>query len=72
MSRKVVIRNENTVDEKYSSPTFEDILDGLSGATIFSSLDLQAGYHQVRMHPRDKHKTTFTFVIMNLPECLSG
>lgn len=53
--------NENTVDEKYPIPRFEDILDRLSGATVFSTLDLKAGYHQIRMHPDDQHKTAFTF-----------
>ncbi|MGR0227413.1 reverse transcriptase family protein, partial [Klebsiella pneumoniae] len=53
--------NENTVDEKYPIPRFEDILDRLSGATVFSTLDLKAGYHQIKMHPRDQSKTAFTF-----------
>lgn len=53
--------NENTVDEKYPIPRFEDILDRLSGARIFSTLDLKAGYHQIRMHPRDRCKTAFSF-----------
>lgn len=53
--------NELTVDEKYPLPRFEDILDRMSGATVFSTLDLKAGYHQIRLHPRDQHKTAFTF-----------
>lgn len=53
--------NDNTVDERYPIPRFEDILDRLSGATIFSTLDLKAGYHQIKMHPKDRHKTAFTF-----------
>ncbi|MGR0317717.1 reverse transcriptase family protein, partial [Klebsiella pneumoniae] len=53
--------NENTCDETYPIPRFEDILDRLSGATMFSTLDLKAGYHQIRMHPPDQHKTAFSF-----------
>lgn len=53
--------NENTMEEKYSIPRFEDILDKLSGATIFNTLYLKGGYHQIRMQPRDQHKTAFSF-----------
>ena len=35
------------------------MLNELYGAASFTKLDLQAGYHRVRVNPLDIHKTTF-------------
>ncbi len=50
--------NQVTVKDKYPLPRIDDLLSRLQGAR-FSSLDLQSGYHQVRIADEDVPKRAF-------------
>ncbi|KAJ9526428.1 hypothetical protein QJQ45_009905 [Haematococcus lacustris] len=51
--------NKLTLRDQYPLPRIDDLFDRLSGCSVFSSLDLQAGYHQIRITPEDVPKTAF-------------
>ncbi|KAJ9524507.1 hypothetical protein QJQ45_019534 [Haematococcus lacustris] len=51
--------NKLTVRDRYPLPRIDDLFDRVQGKTVFSSLDLQSGYHQIRITPEDVPKTAF-------------
>lgn len=53
--------NKRTKTERYPLPRLEEMLDKMAGAKVFSTLDLKAGYHQIRMSENDMEKTAFQF-----------
>jgi transposase InsO family protein len=68
--------NDLTKKDVYPLPRIDDCLDALSGSTWFSTFDLRAGYHQVRVAEEDRDKTSFatregTFQFRKMPFGLS-
>ncbi|PIK58620.1 hypothetical protein BSL78_04463 [Apostichopus japonicus] len=51
--------NHKTIKDAYPIPRIDESLDALHGAKWFSTIDLLAGYHQVAVDEKDKHKTSF-------------
>ena len=51
--------NKITVKNKFPMPRIDDLLDNVAGATHFSTLDLAAGYHQLKLQESDVPKTAF-------------
>ena len=51
--------NKVTVKNRYPLPRIDDLFDQMKGATIFSKIDLNSGYHQLHIKEADIHKTAF-------------
>jgi len=51
--------NSGTVKNRYPLPRVDDLLDKLKGSAVFSSVDLQQGYNQIRIADSDIPKTAF-------------
>jgi hypothetical protein len=52
--------NAVTVKNKYPLPRIDILFDQLTGARVFSKVDLHSGYHQIKIYPEDIPKTAFS------------
>ena len=46
--------------ERYPIPTIDEVIAEMNGATRFSKIDLNKGYHQLELHPESRPITVFT------------
>jgi hypothetical protein len=51
--------NTATKKDPYSLPFTDEVLDSVAGHKMYSFLDGFSGYHQIKINPEDRHKTTF-------------
>ena len=51
--------NRVTVKNKYPLPRIDDLFDQLTGAAVFSKIDLRSRYHQLKIKKEDVPKTAF-------------
>ena len=51
--------NAVTLRDQYPLPLIDDIFDQVVGCAVYSTLDLRAGYHQIKMAEEDIPKTAF-------------
>jgi hypothetical protein len=52
--------NDVTIKNKYPLPKIDDLFDQLTGAQVFSKIDLRTGYHQLKICATYIPKTAFT------------
>ncbi|GKC91772.1 putative reverse transcriptase domain-containing protein [Tanacetum coccineum] len=51
--------NKLMVKNRYPLPRIDDLFDQLQGSSVYSKIDLQSGYHQLRVREEDILKTAF-------------
>lgn len=51
--------NNVTIKNKYPLPRIDDLFDQLKGAVVFSKIDLQSRYHQLKIKESDVPKIAF-------------
>ncbi|GKB88307.1 putative reverse transcriptase domain-containing protein [Tanacetum coccineum] len=65
--------NKLTVKNRYPLPRIDDLFDQLQGSSFYSKIDLQSGYHQLRVREEDIlkwHSELDKFVIVFIDDIL--
>ena len=52
--------NDVTIKNKYPLPKIKDLFDQMNEARVFSKIDLQTWYHQLKLREEDIPMTAFT------------
>lgn len=52
--------NKAVLRTRHVTPTIEELVSDLNGATVFSKIDLRSGYHQLELDPSSRYITTFS------------
>jgi len=52
--------NDALVHDPFPTPFTDEVLDNVGGQEVYSFTDGFSGYHQIRIHEEDMHKTTFS------------
>ncbi|KAD1690211.1 hypothetical protein E3N88_42456 [Mikania micrantha] len=65
--------NAATVKNRFPIPLIEELLEELGGATVFSKVDLRAGYHQSVADATDSRLGPYKAILGNIrPPCTQG
>ena len=51
--------NDASVHDPFPTPFIDEVLDNVGGKELYSFIDGFSGYHQIRIHKDDRHKTMF-------------
>ena len=54
--------NDVTVADEFPMPIIDDVLEMMAGATVYSTVDIKAGFYNLEIEPEDRPKTAFEAV----------